>query len=129
MKRRACKTILVIVLITFSMHSIVDSKEVKRIDENQERDTHYYWWGICVIIGVFTEKSYDDTSYISQIVTNHTWGIAIGLLRDNEHPENMTGRILCFRDMTVRIPDTIYSYCGYIGKKFLCVLSRDCDIR
>jgi hypothetical protein len=127
LKKRIYLTIFVISQIIFSSLTIVVSERDKEVTGEQNHDTDYYWFGICIVIGLFDEKSIDDSSYISQFITNHTNGIVFGLLRDNENPEEMTPRFFYIRNMTVSIP-TFY-YIGYIGDNFLCVISRDCDIR
>lgn len=69
----------------------------------------------------------DNTSYINKYVTNYTNGIIFSLSYDNEYPVVETLRFFCIRNMIVSIP-TVY-YIGYIGYNFLCVISRDCDMR
>ena len=121
--------IFVIFQIIFSSLTIVVSEMDKELAGEQKHDTEYYWWYICIIIGTFSEKSIDDDGWIDQIITNNTNGVAFGLLRNNENPDETTPKFLFINNMTVSIMIPYpYSF-GYIGNNFMCMISRDCCIR
>jgi len=127
MKKRIYLIIFVVIQITFYSLPAVVSELNKDSTSYQNIDTDYYWFSNCIIIGSFDKKSIDDSGYISQYIIENTDGIAFGLLRDNEKPEEKTLRLIYIRDMTVSIP--IDYHTGYIGDMFLCGISKDCTIR
>ena len=128
-KKRHYPTIFVIFLIISPTLTIVASEMDKRLIDEQKHDTEYYWWGMCIVIGTFSQKSIDDKGYIDRIVTNNTNGIAWGLLRNNDNPSEMPPRILLIRNMKVSISIPCPYSCGYIGNNFMFVISKSCDMR